>query len=55
LGNLAAPIAARVATELESMGRGGDIAMADARLTELENELPRVIEALEDMCLEAVK
>jgi two-component system sensor histidine kinase/response regulator len=55
LGNLAAPIAARVATELESMGRGGDIAMADVRLTELENELPRVIEALEGMCLEAVK
>jgi two-component system sensor histidine kinase/response regulator len=55
LGNLAAPIAARVATELESMGRGGDIAMADVRLTELERELLRVIEALESMCFEAVK
>jgi two-component system sensor histidine kinase/response regulator len=55
LGNLAAPIAARIATELESMGKGGDIAMADVRLTELENELPRVIEALEGMCFEAVK
>jgi two-component system sensor histidine kinase/response regulator len=55
LGNLAAPIAARFATELESMGQGGDIAMADVRLTELENELPRVIEALEGMCLEVVK
>jgi PAS domain S-box-containing protein len=43
------------ATELESMGKGGDIAMADVRLSELENELPRVIEALEGMCLEAVK
>jgi two-component system, sensor histidine kinase and response regulator len=55
LGNLAAPIAARVAAELESTARDGDIAMADVRLTELENELPRVIEALEGMCLEAVK
>jgi len=55
LGNLSAPIAARAATELESMGKDGDIAMADVRLTELENELPRVIEALEGMCLEAVK
>jgi two-component system sensor histidine kinase/response regulator len=55
LGNLAAPIAARVAAELESMGRSGDIAMADVKLTELENELPHVIEALESMCLEPVK
>ena len=55
LGNLAAPIAARVAAELESIGGGGDIAMASIRLAELENELPRVIEALESMCLEAVK
>jgi two-component system, sensor histidine kinase and response regulator len=55
LGNLAAPIALRIATELESMGKGGDIAMADSRVTELEEELPRVIETLEGMCLEAVK
>jgi two-component system sensor histidine kinase/response regulator len=55
LGNLAAPIASRIAGELESMGKGGDIAMANTLVTELEEELPRVIEALEDMCLEAVK
>jgi two-component system, sensor histidine kinase and response regulator len=55
LGNLAAPIASRIAGELESMGKSGDIAMANTLVTELEKELPRVIETLEGMCLEAVK
>jgi two-component system sensor histidine kinase/response regulator len=55
LGNLAAPIASRIAGELESMGKSGDIALMGTRVTELEKELPRVIEALEGMCLEAVK
>jgi HPt (histidine-containing phosphotransfer) domain-containing protein len=55
LGNLAAPIASRLAGEVESMGKTADIALAGTKLTELEQELPRVIEALEDLCLEAVK
>jgi two-component system sensor histidine kinase/response regulator len=55
LGNLAAPIASRIAGEIESMGRTADIALAGTRLTELEEELPRVIETLEDLCLEEVK
>ena len=55
LGNLAAPIASRIADELESIGKSGDIALVGTRVIELEKELPRVIEALEGMCLEAVK
>lgn len=55
LGNLAAPIASRLAGELESMGRSGDIALAGTRVAELEEELPRVIAMLEALCLEVVK
>ena len=55
LGNLAAPIASRLAGEVESMGTTADIALAGTRLAELEEELPRVIQTLEDLCLEAVK
>ena len=55
LGNLAAPIASRIAAELESMGESGDIALAGSRVSELEEELRRVVETLEGLCLEAVR
>jgi two-component system, sensor histidine kinase and response regulator len=55
LGNLAAPNASRLAGELLSMGKLGKAASAGTKVTELEEELIRVIEALEDLCLETVK
>jgi two-component system, sensor histidine kinase and response regulator len=55
LGNLAAPIASGIAGELESMGRSGNILLARTRLDELEEELKRVIETLEDLSLEVAK
>jgi CheY-like chemotaxis protein len=55
LGNLAAPTASRIATELESMGKTGDMALAGARVSELEKELARVVETLEDLCLVAAQ
>jgi two-component system sensor histidine kinase/response regulator len=55
LGNLAAPNASRFAGELLSMGKLGKAASAGTKVTELEEELVRVIGALEDLCLETVK
>jgi CheY-like chemotaxis protein len=54
LANLAAPIASGIAGELEATGRTGDLASAGTRVTELEAELSRVIEALEGICQEAL-
>jgi CheY-like chemotaxis protein len=51
LGNLAAPIASGIAGELESIGRSGDIAHAGARLAALEEEMGRVMEQLEGLCM----
>jgi CheY-like chemotaxis protein len=55
LGNLAAPMASRIATDLESMGKSGNLARAGIRAAELEEELVRVAEILDGMCLETVK
>jgi PAS domain S-box-containing protein len=55
LGNLAAPMASRIATDLESMGKSGNLARAGIRAAELEEELVRVVEILEGMCLETAK
>jgi CheY-like chemotaxis protein len=55
LGNLAAPAASRIASGLESMGKTGDMALAGIRVTELESELAKVVQALEGLCLEAVQ
>jgi two-component system sensor histidine kinase/response regulator len=55
LGNLAAPIASGIAGELESMGQSGNISLAGARVDELDEELKRVIETLEEMSLEVAK
>ncbi len=53
--NLAAPIASRIASQIESAGATGDIALARTRVNELEEELVRVIERLESLCLETIK
>jgi len=55
LANLAAPFAATIASELESMGKTGDMARAGNRVTKLEEELGRVVEALEDLCMETAR
>ena len=55
LGNLAAPVAAGMAGELESMGRNGDISAAGARLAALEAEMTRVVEQLEELCMEVAQ
>ncbi len=56
LGNLAATDGARVAAELEAIGKSGssaDFGLAAAKLDELEVELVLVSEALEYVCMEA--
>jgi two-component system, sensor histidine kinase and response regulator len=55
LGNLSAPIAWGVAGELESMGRSGNIAQAVTQLDALKDEMNRVIEHLESLCLLTVQ
>ncbi len=56
LGNLAATQGARIAAELEAIGKSGisaDFPLAAARLDQLEVELVLVSEALECVCMEA--
>jgi two-component system, sensor histidine kinase and response regulator len=55
LGNLSAPIAARIAGELESIGKSGETKTAGSRVNDLEVEAERVIQALESLCMEAVE
>jgi CheY-like chemotaxis protein len=55
LGNLAAPKASRLASELESIGHSADLTHAAARVAELQRELTAVISALEGLCLETVQ
>jgi two-component system sensor histidine kinase/response regulator len=55
LGNLAAPIASKIAGQLESMGRSGNLSLAGAAVDKLEEELKRVIETLEEMSAEVAK
>jgi two-component system, sensor histidine kinase and response regulator len=55
LGNLAAPIGSKIAYELESMGKSGDLGLAKTRIDLLEQELIRVMETLEGLCLAAVQ
>jgi two-component system sensor histidine kinase/response regulator len=55
LANLAAPTASKIASGLESMGKTGDMELAGAKVAELEEELKRVIEALEALCLETAR
>jgi two-component system, sensor histidine kinase and response regulator len=55
LGNLSAPIASRIAGELESMGKSGETTLAGSRVKDLDDEAGRVIQALECLCMEAVR
>lgn len=55
LGNLAAPISTRLAEELESMGRIGDVQSAANTVDALEKELDRVVEILDEICMEAIR
>lgn len=50
LQSLDAPIAARLASELESMERLEDIALLESKVAELEQELIRVVEIIEGLC-----
>jgi CheY-like chemotaxis protein/HPt (histidine-containing phosphotransfer) domain-containing protein len=54
LANLAAPTSSRLAGQLESMGRAGDLPSAAGVLADLETELERVVEELESLCVETV-
>jgi two-component system sensor histidine kinase/response regulator len=55
LGNLSAPIASRIASELELIGTSGETTLAESKVNNLDEEAGRVIQALESMCMEAVK
>ena len=55
LSNLAAPVASRIAADLEAMGESGDLTRAVDRTADLEAELLRVAEMLEEICLETAK
>lgn len=53
LGNLAASGASNFAAEIEAMGRSGNLSLVRAKLAETENEVRRVLQAL-DALLESV-
>jgi two-component system, sensor histidine kinase and response regulator len=53
LQNLAAPVAARIAGELEEWGLSKDTSGAESKLQDLEREIVRVIATLETLCLAA--
>ncbi len=55
LGNLAASIAAGIAGEIEALGRSGDLAAAASLVPILADEMERVTQQLESLCLEAVQ
>jgi two-component system, sensor histidine kinase and response regulator len=53
LGNLAASGASKFAAEFETMGKLGNLSLAEAKLAETENEVQRVLKAL-DALLQSV-
>ncbi|HUZ94801.1 MAG TPA: Hpt domain-containing protein, partial [Edaphobacter sp.] len=55
LGNLAAPVSARMAGQIEAMGRNGNVQSATAAVNELELELDRVITILDSLCMETTQ
>jgi len=55
LGNLAAPVSARMAGQLETMGRSGNVQGAAPAVTELEQELNRVVAILDGLCMETAR
>jgi two-component system sensor histidine kinase/response regulator len=54
LGNLSATGASVFAGELETIGRSGNLALAGAKLMEVENEVHRALETLDTLSLESV-
>jgi two-component system, sensor histidine kinase and response regulator len=54
LGNFCAIGATTFAAELETMGRSGNITLAGSKLTEVNNEVHRVLEKLDSLSLEIV-
>ncbi len=54
LVNLSAIAASGLAGELETMSRAGELALAGAKLHELEEELPRALQALDSLACEVV-
>jgi PAS domain S-box-containing protein len=52
--NLAAPTASSLAAEIEALGKSGESAMGGSKLTGLEDEVARVVHAIEGLCLETV-
>ena len=55
LGNLAASVAAGIAGQLESIADSGNLELGGALVPQLEQEMNRVINELENLCLEAVR
>jgi two-component system sensor histidine kinase/response regulator len=55
LQNLSATSASGFAAELESIGRSGNLALAGPKLMELENEMYRVMETLDELSLERIQ
>src|SRR6185437_1814622 len=55
LGNLAAPAATRMASELEAMGRSAKMQSAAAAVNELEQKLRRVDAILDGLCMETAR
>jgi two-component system, sensor histidine kinase and response regulator len=54
LGSLSAIGASAFAAELETMGRAGNLTLADSKLTEVNNEVRRVLEKLDTLSMETV-
>jgi two-component system, sensor histidine kinase and response regulator len=55
LSNLAASQAREMAANLESLGASGDLSSAKIALEDLEKELTRTIESLDELCQETVQ
>jgi HPt (histidine-containing phosphotransfer) domain-containing protein len=55
LGNLSASHASHLCSDIEAMGRSGNIQFAPAAVNELEKELARVVEILDGLCMEATR
>ena len=55
LSNLAAPIAAGISGELEALGRRFEMGNARALVETLNEEMTRVVEELEELCMETIK
>ena len=55
LKNLASPTASILAAELEEMGKSGAYPHAASRIAQLEAEIIRVVEMLEELCVETSK